>query len=175
MPVSRLLVLHQHADPAGDFLTAAAEICRRFDSRPLVLTVARSDSEARRRRRAAEATLAARGQSGDFDIVVGGDVRSAVAWVARWRRCSHVVVAKRHSRGSWRWLHGDPVERLLGVSDRLTLLALPDAGGRPVGECPTERNFVGRLTGAARFLARARVNCVTHRRRSPWLGVVVGS
>ncbi len=136
-PVSRLLVLLRHADPVGGFLAAAAEVCRRFDARPVVLTVARTDSEARRRQAAAEAVLAAQGLAADFDAAVGGDARTAVAWAARWRRCSHVVVAKRQAAGWWRPLRGGRVEDLLGLSDRLTLLALPDGLGASAAANPT--------------------------------------
>jgi hypothetical protein len=149
-PVSRILVLYQHADPPPAYLGAVAEVCRRFDSRPVVLAVARTDAEANWRQRAAETALAAYGLSAEFDTVVGGDVRSAVAWAAKWRRCSHVIVAKRHAVGWWRWLRGDPIEQLLGLSDRLTFLALPDtlgpadrAGEPAAGERVTRTNGSG--------------------------------
>jgi nucleotide-binding universal stress UspA family protein len=132
-PVSRILVLYQHADPAPAYLDAVATVCHRFDSRPIVLAVARSEAEARWRLRSAAGALAIRGLAADFDTVVGGDVRSAVASVAKWRRCSHVVVAKRHATGWWRWLRGDPIEQLLDLSDQLTFLALPDTFD-PAGE-----------------------------------------
>jgi hypothetical protein len=125
-PVSRILVLYQHADPAPAYLDAVATVCHRFDSRPIVLALAHTDAEARLRQRAALGALMLRGLSADFDSVVGGDVCSAVAWVAKWRRCSHVVVAKRHATGWWRWLRGDPLEQLFDISDQLTFLALPD-------------------------------------------------
>jgi K+-sensing histidine kinase KdpD len=125
-PVSRLLVLHQHAEPPDGFLAAAADVCRRVGVRPVVLTVGRTDGEARRRQAVAEAVLAAGGLPADFDAVVGRDVRSAVAWAARWRRCSHVVVAKRQAAGWWRWPRNAAFQNLLGLSDRLTFLALPD-------------------------------------------------
>jgi nucleotide-binding universal stress UspA family protein len=125
-PVSRILVLYQHADPAPAYLDAVATVCHRFDSRPVVLAVARTDAESRWRLRAAQGALALRGLAADFDTIVGGDIRSSVASVAKWRRCTHVVVAKRHATGWWRWLRGDPLEQLLDLSDQLTFLALPD-------------------------------------------------
>jgi hypothetical protein len=126
--VSRILVLYQHADLAPAYLDAVATFCRRFDSRPVVLAMARTNSEARWRRRAAEGAFMLRGLAADFDTLVGGDVRAAVTWVAKWRRCTHVVLAKRYATGWWRWFRGDWIEQLLDPTDRLAFLALPDAG-----------------------------------------------
>jgi hypothetical protein len=131
-PLSRILVLYQHTDPAPTYLDAVAALCRGFDTRPVVLAVARTDADARWRQRLAEGALAGRGLVADFDAISGSDIRSAVAWAAKWRRCSHVIVAKRHASGWWRWLRGDPLEQLVGLTDRLAFLAISDG----IGESP---------------------------------------
>jgi hypothetical protein len=123
-PVGRVLVLHQHRDPASRFLDAVAHVCRRFQVRPVVLTVARSDAEARLRQRFAEAALGAHDLAGEFDAVVGGDIAGAVSGVARWRRCAHVFLEKRPEPW-WRRLRGDTMGRLLALADSLTVLTWP--------------------------------------------------
>jgi K+-sensing histidine kinase KdpD len=92
-----------------------------------VLTVARTERQARQDQRAAEELFAARGLLADFDFVVGFDVRTAVASVARWRRCSHVVLEKTRSSSWWRWLRRDTMSLLSDLTDALTFLALPGA------------------------------------------------
>jgi hypothetical protein len=127
-PVSRVLVLHEHRDPGNRFLDAAARLCQAFDVTPVVLTVARTEREARLRQDLAEERFATRRRPADFDFIVGCEVRTAVAWAARWRRCSHVVLERESAPPWWPRLRGDTLQRLLGLSDALTVLALPGAG-----------------------------------------------
>lgn len=124
-PVTRILVLNQRRDAGNRFLDMVADLCREFQARPCVLTVARSDAEAKLRQQFAEQALLANGLAADYDRVVGCRVRSAVLWAANWRRCSHLFVEKDYAPPWLRWLRGDTVERLFGLSDTLTLLALP--------------------------------------------------
>jgi hypothetical protein len=130
-PVSRVLVLNPEREPGGHFLADVLQLCRAFAATPVVLTVARTEVEARRRQRSAEEAFAAALTPADFDIVVGCEVRAAVARVACWRRCSHVFLAKDNSSPWQRWLRGDGRRRLVGASDCLAFLALPAA--RPFG------------------------------------------
>jgi hypothetical protein len=134
-PVSRVLVVYEQWDADQHFLDGAAEVCRVFGLAPVVLTLARTEREARSRRRIAEERFAARGQPADFDFVVGCDTPAAVAWLARWRRCSHVFVERRKT-SLWQRLRGDTLERLLRLSDSLTFLALP--GTAPAAPPATE-------------------------------------
>jgi hypothetical protein len=127
-PLSRVLILHEHRDSELHFLDAAAQICRAFQVSPVILTVARSEREARLRQRSAQERLDGCGQPADFDFVVGCDVRTAVACVARWRRCSHVFVERESAPPWWRRLRGDALQQLFGLSDALTFLALPSVG-----------------------------------------------
>jgi hypothetical protein len=127
-PVSRVLILNEEREPGNNFLDISAEICQAFGVAPVVLSVARFEREARLRQRFAEERFAARGQDAAFDFIAGCDARSAVAWVARWRRCSHVFVERAAAPPWWRWLRGDTLQQLFGLSDSLTFLALPGAG-----------------------------------------------
>jgi hypothetical protein len=126
-PVSRVLVVQQHGG-GSHFLDSAAGVCRAFQVEAVVLTVARSEREARLRQVSAEEAFAAQRCPAEFDFIVGWDVRAAVAWAARWRRCSHVVLEKENAPSRWLWLRGDTMGRLLELSDSLTFLALPGAG-----------------------------------------------
>jgi hypothetical protein len=124
-PVTRVLVLNQRRDAGNRFLDMVVDLCRKFQARPVILTVARSDAEAKLRQEFAEQALLANGLAADYDCVVGCRVRSAVLWAANWRRCSHLFVEKNYAPPWLRWLRGETVERLFGLSDTLTLLALP--------------------------------------------------
>jgi hypothetical protein len=130
-PVSRVLILDQQQEAGDRFLTSAVAVCRAFQVNPVVLTIARSEREARQRQRAAEEVLAERRCPAEFDFIVGCDARTAVTWAARWRRCTHVFVERRPGPAWSRWLHGDTLRRLLDLSADLTFLALP-GGGQPL-------------------------------------------
>ena len=79
----------------------------------------------------------------DFDLVAGGDLHTAVARAARWRRCSHVVVPRGRPGVWWRWLRGETIERLAGLAAEVAILALPAAG--PVGEAGRAPACAGRV------------------------------
>jgi hypothetical protein len=123
-PMKRVLILH-HAGASDAFLAAAARVCREFECDPVVLTLARSEGAARCRQAMAEVALQAEGVGGHFDFVVGCEVGAAVALAANSRRCSHVFVEKQHTSAWGRWLRGSILERLFGLADSLSLLALP--------------------------------------------------
>ncbi len=123
-PVSRVLVLVQGRDPASAFLHDAADICRLLGAEPVVLTLAGSESEARRREQFAEDRFARHLLTAEFDSVVGGELRETVPWVARLRRCSLVLV-EREAPSWWRWLRGETVERLTDLAKKTSVLALP--------------------------------------------------
>jgi hypothetical protein len=124
--LKRVLILHQDGGPDSPFLGTAAALCRAFQAEPVVLTVARSEEEAQQRQEDARQALAAQRLVADFDFVVGVDVRTAILQAARWRRCPHAFVEKRSVAPWRRWLHGDPLGWLMGRSEWLTFLALPE-------------------------------------------------
>jgi hypothetical protein len=124
-PLTRVLVLFDHRDPGNYFRSAAVEVCRRFEVRPIILTVAASESGARERQLLAEQAMCECDCLADFDYVVGEDLRNAVASVARWRRCSHVFVEKRYAASWWHWPWRSTVERLLALSSFVAVLSLP--------------------------------------------------
>jgi hypothetical protein len=126
-PVSRILVLDEGQGAKADHLASGAAVARCFGAGIVVLTVARSERTARVRQQAARAAVARYRMTADFDLAVGTDVATAVAQVARWRRCS-LVVHKRHSgRGWWFWPRQTATESLLGIGGDLALLTLPEA------------------------------------------------
>jgi hypothetical protein len=126
-PLSRVLLLNQGRGPAGTFLPAAVEVCQALGVSPVVLTLARSETEARSRQRSAEEILAGHRLAGDFDFVVGCDVRAAVALEVHCRRCTHVFLDRRNATSWWGWRPGDTMRRLLGLADSLTFLAFSGA------------------------------------------------
>jgi K+-sensing histidine kinase KdpD len=153
-PLGRVLVLHDHQLPGNCFLENASATCRVLRVEPVVLTVARTERQARQYQRAAEELFAARGLLADFDFVVGFDVRTAVASVARWRRCSHVVLEKTRATSWWRWLRRDTMALISDLTGALTFLALPGADlPAPTGE-PTNLTAPAALTLEQKAVAR---------------------
>jgi hypothetical protein len=138
-PLSRVLVLNQGRDPAHSFLTSTARLCRVFQATPVVLTVARSEAEARLRQQAAQTLFTAHSLPGDFDFLVGCDLRTAVSLEARCRRCSHVFVERENASSWWRWLRGDIMRRLLRLADSLAFLSLPGLGPPVLADEQTPR------------------------------------
>lgn len=122
--VSRVLIVVQDDDPASCFLDAAVGVCRSLAAEPVLLTLAGSEGEARRREQFVAERFARHQMVGEFDAVIGGDLREAVAWVARLRRCSLVVV-ERQAPSWWRRLRGETVERLRNLAKNTSVLALP--------------------------------------------------
>jgi hypothetical protein len=126
--LSRMLFLDDSPRPNERFLASAAQLARCFGVQPIVLTVARSEKAARQRQQFNQELLAGYGIRADFDSVVGSEVRAAVAHVAQWRRSQLIVMQGRSIPLWWRWLHGHPVERLIGSLASLAVLTLPEAG-----------------------------------------------
>ncbi len=134
-PVSRVLVLNQHARPGDVFLDTAAAVCRAFQVTPVLLTAARSEAEARSRERFVEEAFARRRLTVDCDFVAGGDVTTAVARAVRWRRCSHVLVEQRSISYWRRWFGGDVIRELAALPEAPALVAVQEtAVPSPPGE-----------------------------------------
>jgi hypothetical protein len=133
-PWSRVVVVDQGHHPASTYLVSAARLCRALRAEPVVLSVARSEKEARLRQQLAETLFAAETVPATFDFVVGYEVQVAVALAVRCRRCSHVVI-ERQSAPAWRrWFRGDLIRQLLRLSNSLTLLSLAGTGGPLLSE-----------------------------------------
>jgi len=124
-PISRVLVVNQSSNSAQRFLDSVAGLCHALDVSPVVLTVARNEREAEVRQDAARQVWENRGIAADFDLLIGCDVRVAVASVTRWRRCTHVFVERRQAPPWWRWLRGDTLWRLQRLTDSFRVLAIP--------------------------------------------------
>jgi len=131
-PASRILVLHQESDAGSDFLRSALRLCRALAVTPVVLTVARTESEARRQQRLAGEVGAAERLVADFDVMVGCDVPQALARVARWRHCTHVFLEKPPAPPWWRGRRRDVLAEVLGLGEPLALLAVPATPGPAV-------------------------------------------
>lgn len=160
-PISRVLVLNEHRDSDSYFLECVVEVCRALEITPVVLTVARSEREAGLKQRFAEATFAFLRQGADFDLAVGCDVRTAVACGARLRGCSHVFVESRNVPRWWRWLRGDVIQHLSGLSNSLTFLTIPGTSA----SCPSAEQ---RSRGGGQALGSATTAAV--RRCPPFPG-----
>jgi hypothetical protein len=122
----RILLLDQRSNDLAGSLPAVEALHRVFGAKLIVLTVARSEKEARLRQLSAQRTLINLGLHADFDAVIGSEVRVAVVGVARWRRCQLVVMSRHVSRPWWRWLRDSSPDWFMGMSQPLAFLSLPE-------------------------------------------------
>jgi hypothetical protein len=126
MPASRMLIVDQGRAPIKRFLGRTAELARALGVEPIVLTVARTEREARQNQQAAREVLTELRLSGDFDFVVGFEVRTAVATVARWRHAQLIAMERSTGPAWWRWVRGDSVQQFADVFEVFSFLALPE-------------------------------------------------
>jgi hypothetical protein len=124
-PPSRFLVLDDGT--CDGYLDRALQLCWRLRMIPILLTLGRSERGARQRQTQIRQTLGDRSHLCVYDTVIGGDVSSAVARVARWRNCQTVIACHCPTNPWLRWLHTSPAVQLLDQADSLSLLALPHA------------------------------------------------
>jgi hypothetical protein len=136
--ISRVLILHGAHDEATRFLHCALSLCRLFGATPVILTVARTEIQARQGQRMAEEACLHHRTPALLDYAVGLQLRAAVLSIARWRRCSHVFTARRRAISWWRWPRGDILNSLLGSADSLNLLVLPESGIRVPDSAPQD-------------------------------------
>lgn len=128
LPLTRVLMLDQLNYSGLRFLARGIKLANYLGAAPVVLTVARSERAARSRQQLIRRALGCCDLTVDIDFVVGSEVRAAVAHVARWRRSQLVVMEQQSAPGWWRWLRGNPMERLMDGLDSLAFLSLPEAG-----------------------------------------------
>ena len=126
-PMSRVLVLNEDRDPESGFLDNVIRLCRIFQVMPVVLTVAHSERVVRLRQQFAEEKFASQFMPTDFDSALTADLRTAVAWAARWRHCSHVFIKRRRTQSGWLRTEHEAIESLIDLSEALALLALPES------------------------------------------------
>jgi hypothetical protein len=124
--LARALVADLGLARGSGFLDVAAGLCRECQIWPVVLTVARTESDARFRQAQSEALFAAQGVRGDFDYAVSNDLYGAVVCAARWRQCSHVLIERYPPTRWWHWLRRDSIARPGDWTD-LTFLTVADA------------------------------------------------
>ena len=126
---SRAVLVDQGRGPSDAFLVKAASLCEHLGMETVVLTVARTERQARRRQEANCRSLTNRGLHAFFDSLITTEIRVAVSCVARWRNCQLIVVPREDSRPWWRWLRGDSTDWLTSVTGFASLLSLPCSGG----------------------------------------------
>src|SRR6516225_6486003 len=119
-PLLRMLVIDDGNNSGEQFLAQS-----------VVLTVARTEKAAMARQQIARRVFADFGIAGDFDFIVGSEVRVAVANVARWRRSQLIVMEQQSARPWRRWLRGNPVEQLINRLNTFSFLMLPEVSGHP--------------------------------------------
>jgi hypothetical protein len=124
-PIPRVLVLNQASKTVDGFLASVARLCGTLRVTPVVLAVAPNEREALARWDAVRETWSALGLAADLDLLAGCDVSDALASVARWRRCTHIIVERRPASPWQRWLQGSLLRRLLGTCESVSVLALP--------------------------------------------------
>jgi hypothetical protein len=125
--VSRLLVLFDQPKLNVAYLENVASFCNALEVHPIILVVAKSERDAQVQQGYAEGVCNSFQLLADVDFVVGCDVRSAVSRVASWRSCSHLIIERRIEAAARHRFHGDAIDRFRGLTDSLSLLALPES------------------------------------------------
>jgi hypothetical protein len=128
--ISRALIVHSADDVGNGFLLSTLSLCRLFCATPVILTLATNEIQARQGQHLAEKACLLQRTPALLDYAVGVELRAAVYSIARWRRCSHVFMARRQTIPWWRWLRGDILNSLIGLVDSPTFLVLPEPGMR---------------------------------------------
>jgi nucleotide-binding universal stress UspA family protein len=121
----RVLVLHEDRPHQESFLASALDLCRRWQAKPIILTVARSERRANVRQHFLQELLNHSGIDCEFDLLVGAEVRMAVARVMRWRQCQLIMMERQAAPPWWRWWQSDTAEKFLRLAKDCSLLALP--------------------------------------------------
>jgi nucleotide-binding universal stress UspA family protein len=150
----RMLVLYSNQEQNDTMLTKVLDLCCCLRAKPVILTVARTEREGRRRQQPARTAFAEHGQSGNFDLLIGSGVDEAASRVARWRQCQLVVMG-RYGRPQWaHWFAGSTTERLLGLADSLAVLTIPGKGISPLPSRRTATLSSLLFSGAPKGIAR---------------------
>jgi hypothetical protein len=134
--ISRALIVHSADDVGNSFLLSTLSLCRLFGATPVILTLARNEIQARQGQRLAEKACLLQRTPALLDYAVGVELRAAVYSIARWRRCSHVFMARRQTIPWWRSPRGDILNSLTGLADSPTFLVLPEPGIRVPDRAP---------------------------------------
>jgi K+-sensing histidine kinase KdpD len=135
-PSSRFLLLDDGQADSDAYLSRALELCRQLRIIPVLLTWARSERAALVRQERIRNLLGVSGPFAVFDTIVGGDLRAAVAGVARWRKCQTVVACHSLAPRWPRWLRSSAAEQIMDLADSLAVLALPAAAVKEASALP---------------------------------------
>ncbi len=122
-PLRRPLLLHEVNGQGRAFLQTASTICGQFRVRPVVLTIAATESEASRGQQFALSTMLEQGQLAQFDYAVHWDTSAIVELEANCRRCTHLI-ASSASGLRRRWGRAKLAASFLDLSRSLSVLVL---------------------------------------------------
>lgn len=124
--VRRMAVLYDHMNPNAAYLETAAHLCQALGVQPLILTLARTARDGRLKRSHAEGVCASLGVAAEFDDIVTADSRTALGRQLAVQQCSHLIIERGEGTAVWPRLHGDWLAPWRGLSDALSILALPE-------------------------------------------------
>ena len=125
--MSRILVVYNHVAPHGAYLESALGLCQALEVPPVILIVAKTESEADRGRGYAEGICTFSRLQADFDVLVGCDLRTAVKRVALWRSCSHLIIERQNAVFPRQRGNDDVLYQLGRLSESVSILVLPEA------------------------------------------------
>ena len=138
-PVRRPLILNDVHGGGKAFLQTASDICRRFRAKPVVLTVAATESEAIQGHHFARSTVLDQGQLAQFDYAVHWNLNAIVELEANCRRCTHLI-ADSNAGSKRRWARRPTEMPFLDLSRSLSVLLL---GENAVAAISPERAEAG--------------------------------
>jgi hypothetical protein len=126
-PLTRILLMDEGGREHEELFGLTANLCRQFRAGLVVLTMARTEPEARLRQSRAREALKGSNLVTDFDFVVGPEVRGLAASVAGWRRCQLVVMEPLESPRWWRWWRAGSRSWCTDLVDGLAFLTMTGA------------------------------------------------
>ena len=108
----------------SQYLANAAAICRGAGCAVSVLTLSHSENKAFQLQDSAFRAFAGQRIVADFHTVVGSNVRTAIAMVSEWCRCSHIFVERKRPRGLRRWLVIGGHNGIWDLAERFAILPI---------------------------------------------------
>ncbi len=93
--LDRVLIIQEASTSTRGFIEAAAHVALCAQAEAVIVTAGRNESITRYAQETARSVCASHPVHVDFDLVAGADTRSAIASVARWRRCAWAIVERQ--------------------------------------------------------------------------------
>jgi hypothetical protein len=123
--LSMLVLCHQER-PCLGYLRTVAKFCQALETRPVILSAARTEQAAQIMQRYIQSVLESLELDADFDWIAGSDLRDCVGHAVSWLDCTHLVVERQAAGSTASDEDRDVFDLVRGFSDSLNILVLPE-------------------------------------------------